>query len=64
LRKAHILIEEEIGRLVWFKLGSPEDEADEKVLASVKKKVNKHSVDIRKSKPSKAGRQPVLPIFE
>ncbi len=65
LRTAHILVEEHIGGLIWFKLGSPEDETDEKVLAKpVKLKLKKKAAEGRSSKFKPSKYQKVLPIFE
>jgi Fic family protein len=62
LRKAQILVEERIGRLLWFKLGSPEDEPNEAVL--IKKKLKRRPVDNKKSLQNKDQKQLILPIFE
>jgi Fic family protein len=62
LRRAHILIEEHIGKELWFALGSPEEETDETVF---KKKLNpsESNGSRRQVKKSKAI-QGVLPLFE
>lgn len=64
LRKAHILVEEKIGSLIWFKLGSPEDETDEAALRPVKKKLDKKSRVSKKTSKQAPLYQKVLPIFE
>ncbi|MFZ2984130.1 MAG: Fic family protein [Minisyncoccia bacterium] len=65
LRSAHILVEERIGKRLWFKLGSPEEDADTTVLKkSVKRKLKTRTVDSKKPSKEAAGGQIVLPIFE
>lgn len=64
LREAHILIEQQIGSLTWFKLGSPEDEANEAVLKPVKKNLDKQPVDNKKVISEAVIVQKILPIFE
>ncbi|MEN9405296.1 MAG: hypothetical protein RLY47_255 [Candidatus Parcubacteria bacterium] len=65
LRDAKILAEEKVGQLIWFKLGSPESELDEKGLKKrVKKKLNSNAVDNEKNPNEAVVRQGVLPIFE
>jgi Fic family protein len=62
LRKAHILIEEEINKELWFALGSPEEETDESVL---KKKLNAANGSRRSKKTSETkGIQATLPLFD
>lgn len=63
LRKAGILIEERIGRTLWFKLGAPEAEPDERALASFKKKLKRKVVDKPSGKAKIASVQRALPIF-
>jgi Fic family protein len=65
LRKAHILVEERIGSLMWFKLGSPEDETDETVLKKpVKKKLDAKQGQRAQSRFKATKYQQVLPIFD
>jgi len=65
LREAHILVQEKIGPLIWFKLGSPEVETDETVLAKpVKKRLNRKEANQSKVKIRAIKGQKVLPIFE
>ncbi len=59
LRKAQILVEEQIGSTKWFMLGSPENEPDETIL--VHKKVRKATI---RKKKLKTPTQRVFPIFE
>jgi Fic family protein len=62
LRKAHILIEEEINKELWFALGSPEEETDESVL---KKTLNAANGLGQRQKDRKTkGIQGTLPLFE
>lgn len=60
LREAQILVEEQIGKTKWFKLGSPEDEPDE---SKFKKKLKSKTVDKFKKIKEKYPKQAVLPIF-
>ncbi len=61
LRAAQILIEEKIGKQLWFSLGAPEI-TDESVL--VKKKLNQKTVDKTAKRAKKTFKQAPLPIFE
>ncbi len=65
LRKANILVQEPIGNLIWFKLGSPENEPDETVLKKpVKKRLNSTLTKKKKDSNEAVKYQQVLPIFE
>ncbi len=67
LRESQILIEEKIGSLMWFKLGSPETETNEGVLAKKKpsKKLSKtQTTDLHQKKDDEPPQQIMIPIFE
>lgn len=65
LRAAHILVEETIGSLKWFKLGSPEEETNESILINpVKKRLKTEVKKSPKNKFPQAPTQKILPIFE
>ena len=63
LRESQILIQEKIGNLMWFKLGSPETETKEEILVKkkpVKKNIDADPVDNDNNTPPQ---QIVMPIF-
>ena len=61
LRTARILVQETIGKSVWFKLGAPEDEPDETFL--IKKKLKSKRGSRVKLPKDEATPQGILPIF-
>jgi Fic family protein len=62
LREAKILIEEKIGKQLWFKLGSPETDTNEKVL--IERKLKQKTVDKKRKRSEKPAKQAPLPIFD
>lgn len=61
LREAHVLLEEKIGKEMWFRLGSPSVEPDESVF---KQMLKRKSVDKFRRAGKKPQGQAVLPIFD
>lgn len=61
LREANILLEEKIGKEIWFRLGSPYEEPDESVF---KRRLKRKAVDKSRRRRRKPLEQAVLPIFD